>query len=344
MWEKKTNATGHIYYKNVDTNETRWDPPSPSSLLPLPPPPSQSGLSVGGSWILYKKDGHPYYYNEVTKDSLWSEEWEAIYSPKPPNPPHSHSVSFNDPPTSNLDSIDIAFRDILNSPLGQEQLKLEVDHLKGQVERGVRKVRVKDSLLEDVIDRVPEGVKKRILGEEEEEEEDSSDSDSDSSDSGNSESDDSDDSDESDLEAGEESESESDSDDSSDSDSDEEEEPSNPFLKFIKNSLDSLEPVYDRAVDNIFIPGVSKIKKTGILTKTIEVFIMIFVVFKDLVRKRFNTENVISERGRGDLTYGKEFEEENSILRRRQKPVPMPKMPVGGGFEEKKFDLYTKDN
>ena len=112
---------------------------------------------VGGGWTLYrdpKADDHPYYYNEATRESLWAEEWEGRYgssAARPPAPPPSeggggrqhHEVSFYDlpvhPPGSS--DLDVKFQDLLESREGQEQLEREIEHLKGQVERGEKKVR-----------------------------------------------------------------------------------------------------------------------------------------------------------------------------------------------------------
>mmetsp|Transcript_16361 Transcript_16361/g.30586 ORF Transcript_16361/g.30586 Transcript_16361/m.30586 type:complete len:370 (+) Transcript_16361:602-1711(+) len=369
MWTKNVNAAGHTYYKNVDTGETRWDDPNPTSdYTQLPPPPSSStGVDAGNGWTLYSKDGHPYYYNSVTQESLWSSEWLALYSLQPPPPvpsspsiPDSHSVSFYSPPsTSNPDSIDLAFQDVLHSKAGEEQLLLEIEHLKNQVDRGVKKIRVKETLLDDVKEVIPEQIRSNLpqavkskLGLEDESSDDlsnsdSSDSDSDTTNSGSSDSS----SDSSDLEAGDDSSTESDSDDSSSSDSDDDWSPSNPLLKIGKAAVDSLEPLYDSTVDAVVLPFFERIKAAPVITN-LSFAIYAFACFiKDFAgRRNSGPSPLVFGGGKGAYDDSTVRGGSREALRRRgQKPLPMPKMPGRFGGEEKKLEqpqawVYEKDN
>ena len=247
------NAAGHTYYRHRTTGETRWDAPTPSSpSLPKSAAPlaSPSGLDVGGGWVLYKDpaNDHPYYYNITTGESLWAEEWLSMNGgaalPVEDDRPPPAPTFYTQPNPLGLPLVDLDehFQDHLTSPDGQLELESEVSKLRSQVEAGVKKVRVKKSLKEDLLSlkddimgAVPVGVRLQMgvelpYKEDAGEGGDDSDSDSDPDDSGSSSSSDessASDSDDIDIdvEAGESDYTESDSDDSSESDSNDEWEP-----------------------------------------------------------------------------------------------------------------------
>jgi len=125
------------------------------------------GVEVGGGGTLYNdpQNNHPYYYNSLTNESVWAEDFDAS---------RKQSLNVGTLPRAGTGNgffeqeaewtMNDKFERMLNTPEGQEALQEEVRNLEGEVERGEKKVRIKETLWEDIMDRVPTGVKQRFDG------------------------------------------------------------------------------------------------------------------------------------------------------------------------------------
>mmetsp|Transcript_15283 Transcript_15283/g.31500 ORF Transcript_15283/g.31500 Transcript_15283/m.31500 type:complete len:271 (+) Transcript_15283:187-999(+) len=162
------------------------------------------------------------------------------------------------------------FERMLNTPEGQEALQNEIRNLEGEVERGEKKIKIKETLWEDIMDRMPVGVKSTLdnlvgggEGDDDVDDDDDDDDNDDSSSSSSSSSGSDSESDydaENDVERGDEG---SSSDEDSDASSDEEEESSDSegfFGALIDNTV---LPLYDAAVNKVALPVINRITQTS---------------------------------------------------------------------------------